>query len=188
MYQSGAYETRRLRLLAEETQGPDVLDLGYAQLPNPFLGNFRVVGFDLAPPRGEVSYAETIQGDCMDIERVLAGRQFDTILCGELIEHLEEPYRFLRQLKKLLKPGGRLVLSTPNPLGFPVIGCEMLQTERIFYTTDHTFYFLPRWVKRMLVNSGFQLERMRPVGIWLPGFVIPWSPIWMSYQVVYIAH
>ena len=45
-------------------------------------------------------------------ERV--GRTFDAIVAVEIIEHLENPRHFFRQCFSLLKPGGALLLSTPN--------------------------------------------------------------------------
>jgi 2-polyprenyl-3-methyl-5-hydroxy-6-metoxy-1,4-benzoquinol methylase len=41
--------------------------------------------------------------------------RFDTIVAGELIEHLANPGLFLRQARTHLKSTGRLVLTTPNP-------------------------------------------------------------------------
>lgn len=41
-------------------------------------------------------------------------QRFDAIVALELIEHLENPREFLRQCRLLLRPGGVLVLSTPN--------------------------------------------------------------------------
>lgn len=39
---------------------------------------------------------------------------FDLILCVEGIEHLEDAFAFLREMHRLLKPGGILLVSTPN--------------------------------------------------------------------------
>lgn len=39
---------------------------------------------------------------------------FDTVICCETIEHLENPRATMRLCHRLLKPGGRLILSTPN--------------------------------------------------------------------------
>ena len=41
---------------------------------------------------------------------------FDALFAGELIEHLDDPTRGLREFRRVLKPGGALVLTTPNRL------------------------------------------------------------------------
>jgi SAM-dependent methyltransferase len=183
------YEQRRLRILAEEALGPNVLDLGYADRPNRYLAerkDLRVTGFDLNPTT-DSGYAETVQGDVTKLPAGLGDRRFDSIIAGELIEHLEDPYAFLRRLRGLLTPGGHLVLSTPNPLSFPMVLCELTGDRHHFYAKGHTYSFPPRWMERMLDFAGFELLRTRAVGIWLPGVLIPWSPKALSYQIAYIA-
>jgi SAM-dependent methyltransferase len=182
------YEGRRLRMMASLVRGNDVLDLGFAQSPNELLAPYRAVGVDLQlPPVTPVGYAEQIQADVMTLADHLGGRRFDTVLCGELIEHLEQPYDFLRGLRDVVTPGGRLVLSTPNPLGFPVVLFEFARSHRRFYTADHRFYFTPRWVDRMLDDTGWVRRETLGVGLWLPLGIVPPCPITVSYQVIYVA-
>lgn len=187
MIVSQAYEERRLRLLGELAMGKTVLDVGYAQHPNPFFTGLHRVGLDLERPKpGPVRYEEEIVGDVTNIDRLCAGRSFDTIVCAELIEHIENPYALLRALRALLADGGRLLVSTPNPLAFPVVIAELLRWKRFFYTRDHLYYFLPRWVERLFEATGFHLERTRPVGLWTPFGVTPPAPTVLSYQVIYV--
>ena len=47
----------------------------------------------------------------------LAGEQFDVIFCGEVIEHVYSPDDLVEDLKRILRPDGLLLLSTPN-LGY----------------------------------------------------------------------
>jgi SAM-dependent methyltransferase len=42
------------------------------------------------------------------------GRTFDVITAMEIIEHLESPAAFLREARKLIKPGGYMFVTTPN--------------------------------------------------------------------------
>lgn len=184
---SKRYEARRLKLLAEYASG-NVLDVGYAAMPNPHLSGFDCTGLDLLPPpTSGPHYTTYLQADVLEAGDLLRGRQFSTIVAGEFIEHMENPYQFLRDLRPLLKDDGRLVLSTPNPLGFPVVFLEALGSKSFFYSADHTYYFLPRWVERLLDRTGYVLTATRPVGVWLPWGYLPWSPIAMSYQVIYVA-
>jgi len=39
---------------------------------------------------------------------------FDAVFCTEGIEHLENHFSFLREIRRILKPGGFLILTTPN--------------------------------------------------------------------------
>jgi len=41
---------------------------------------------------------------------------FDTVIAQEIIEHLENPWALLREIKRILKPDGKLIISTPNIL------------------------------------------------------------------------
>lgn len=186
---SRSYENRRLKLIASEIAGRRVLDIGYARQPSPYLVGDEVVGLDLdhVDESAAPNYTERLVGDATMLAWCLGDREFDTVICGELIEHIEKPYDFLRQLRSVVAPDGTLVLSTPNPLGFPVILAEALRSDRYFYSKDHLYLFTPRWMKRMLARSGLRLKSVRSVGLWLPKGYVPWCPVWLSYIVIYVA-
>lgn len=44
-------------------------------------------------------------------------KKFDIIIAGEIIEHLDNPQKFIKNCAKHLKKGGRLILTTPNATG-----------------------------------------------------------------------
>lgn len=50
-----------------------------------------------------------------DLTSAPYGEQFDLVVAGELIEHLGNPEGFLRHAAASLAPGGRMVVTTPNP-------------------------------------------------------------------------
>jgi 2-polyprenyl-3-methyl-5-hydroxy-6-metoxy-1,4-benzoquinol methylase len=45
-------------------------------------------------------------------------QEFDAACCLEVIEHVENPWNLLREMRKVIRPGGHLILSTPNITSF----------------------------------------------------------------------
>ncbi|MCA9409212.1 MAG: methyltransferase domain-containing protein [Candidatus Omnitrophica bacterium] len=82
----------------------------------------QLVGMDLA--KLDIFFAEEIKkklntgnlqfvvGDATDSG--LPGESFDLILCSELLVHIKNPYKCIAEIKRLLKPGGHCIISTPN--------------------------------------------------------------------------
>lgn len=73
----------------------------------------RVVGVDVTDePRGNPNIDDAVKGDL----RVLPLRDsaFDLIIMSHVAEHLSEPEAAFRELARVLRPGGRLLLLTPN--------------------------------------------------------------------------
>jgi len=80
------------------------------------LGN-RVSVCDLkaAPSWCEGQDIEYHQGD-LNIGIPFEDNLFDTVLCLEVIEHVENPFALCRELFRVLHPGGQVIISTPNIL------------------------------------------------------------------------
>src|SRR5207248_2618796 len=54
---------------------------------------------------------------------------FDIAFCGEVLEHINDVQKFLKQVFLILKPGGRLVLTTPNDNAFAYVLLRSLPLE-----------------------------------------------------------
>lgn len=59
---------------------------------------------------GEVEFSP---GNVFELSKQWSGR-FDAVLAAEIVEHVAHPDQFLACLAEVLKPGGRLILTTPN--------------------------------------------------------------------------
>ncbi len=90
-----------------------VLDVGCAQLPNEYLQNPSVTGVDINKGNLTSNYHHFIQGEVGDL--MTNKEQYDGVIAGEILEHLEDPMSFLRDCRDLLTNDGVLILSTPNP-------------------------------------------------------------------------
>ena len=52
----------------------------------------------------------------VDVSKTLPfpDRSFDLLWCSEVIEHLKNPAKAIQEFRRVLKPGGRMILTTPN--------------------------------------------------------------------------
>ena len=173
----------RLRRMARLVRGR-VLDIGFADQPNPHLHG-EVYGFDRQAVPTPANYRDVIIGDVRHLADI--EMRFDAILAGEIIEHLIAPMDFLADCYHLLRPGGQLVLSTPNPYYPPVVWLERLMIRRFFYSPGHINLFLPRFLVRLLEQNGFEEVEVHSGGIPLPGFDIGLPfPRPYCYALIYV--
>ena len=112
---------------------------------------------------------ECVQADALDLATVFGEDRFDIVVSSECIEHTPDPREALRQMAKVLKPGGWLSLSTPNRIWQPVVHLATKLRLRPFDGYEH---FLS-WgqVRETLQNSGLILKRER--GLHLFPFQLP---------------
>lgn len=87
---------------------------------------------------------------------------FDVITCMEMLEHVPDPGAIVEACARLLKPGGRLFLSTLNrtPAAFAlaIVGAEYV--ARLLPKGTHVYrdFIKPAELARMLRDAGLELE------------------------------
>src|SRR5262249_56230010 len=86
---------------------------------------------------------------------------FDAAAMYHVIEHVTSPREELRELRRVIKPGGWLVLETPNiaTLWYRLLGARWRQ-----FIPDHIFFFTPRTITRLCESGGFEVPELRRVG------------------------
>jgi SAM-dependent methyltransferase len=99
---------------------------------------------------------------------------FSTVLCCELIEHLfEDPMHLMLEANRILKPGGHLLLTTPNVVALRAIAAVLQGYHPGFYHTyirparpgeeagaRHNREYTPREIRKLLADSGFEVVRL----------------------------
>lgn len=88
-------------------------------------------------------------------EAHLAEGSMDVVTMFDVIEHIPDPRVTLREIRRVLRPGGALVLQTPNADGF---GARVLYRSRsmIVQPNAHLILFSPAGLRTMLEREGFQ--------------------------------
>ncbi len=96
------------------------------------------------------------------LENVDSGRhQFDLLASFELFEHLHDPLQFARKTRALLRPGGVLLLTTLNGLGFDI---QVLWERAKSVSPPHLNFLNPTSVARLLARAEFAIEEVATPG------------------------
>ena len=91
----------------------------------------------------------------------LADKSFDCVLMSEVIEHLEAPQISVREAARVLRPGGRLLVTTPNYRSFwPLMewAVDRMNMAPKMAGEQHVSRFHPSSLKRMLMEAGLEME------------------------------
>jgi len=152
------YSIRDVLLRHSEFVGGTVLDLGCGSRPYEAFFNGRVnrwVGADYPSTGHPPAKRLDVVADAMNLP--LAGESFDTVLCTQVLEHVPEPMDVLREARRVLRPGGHLVLTAPQ--------YNALHGEpQDFYR--YTKYGLDHMARR----AGYTVKVIEPIGGFLSLF------------------
>lgn len=139
---------------------------------------------DISPKNAKMDFIKRYHG--VDVEQIeisdlntypVVGR-YDTVFCLEVIEHLQNPLFFMRNVQLILNKGGSIYLSCP---GRP----QFLWTEKHFieYTPKH----LKKWI---LDPLGLRIIRRKRIRInhpwwWYFRGIRPFFRIFLNYTNIY---
>jgi 2-polyprenyl-3-methyl-5-hydroxy-6-metoxy-1,4-benzoquinol methylase len=158
------------KLLEAVGEGNRVLDVGcssgYLAQPLAQRGN-TIVGIELDPEAARAAEAfceRVLVGDVETMELPLEPGSFDVVLGGDVIEHLRDPTATLARLRPFLRPGGRVVLSTPNVANWAIrlalLSGRWRYTDRGILDRSHTHLFTRSTLAEMLERAGYRVEQI----------------------------
>jgi len=165
----------RIQLILNMARGPALLHVGcvgggipgtseeeshhlHFQLVQVFPGA-EVVGIDINADGVNQMLQRGMNVVQMDAEEMCFSTKFDTIVAGELIEHLSKPARFLEGCRRALKPRGRMVLSTPNVFSLMYLLMYLKNFKRAFYS-GHALWFCPQTLTQTAQRAGFSVIKL----------------------------
>jgi SAM-dependent methyltransferase len=128
----------------------------------------RVVGIELDPKAAAIARKRIDDVYCGDVREIISiiDEQFDWIIGGDIVEHLDEPWSFLADLRRVCAPGGKLLLSLPNLANASVIN-DLLQ-GRFDYVymgltcVGHVRFFTRSSIEDMLNIAGWDVVSIEP--------------------------
>jgi len=121
--------------------------------------HFRVWGVEPNPELAEA--ASRVAPVHQDIIERTPWSDFDVIASFHVIEHVDSPRSFIRAAADRLKPGGLLVLETPNIDSLPF---KILTSGWRQFIPEHYFFFDPKTIARLLSDCGLKTERINSIG------------------------
>jgi len=97
-----------------------------------------------------------------------AEESFDYVICGDVLEHLRDPWAQLERLVKLIKPGGKIIVSLLNIRYYKVIisllfGDDWTYQDSGIMDLTHLRFFTRSTANEMITNAGMSNVICMPV-------------------------
>lgn len=131
----------------------------------------RYVGLDLAV--GDVQWDYTGLDSIGDLRELpFSNSSFDAAICVQTLEHVNDPFRVIGEIGRVLKPGGHFYLSAP------MAWHQHQKPHDFFRYTSFGF-------QHLLEQSGMRVVEMRPMGgyFWFLSFNLQMLHYWLFPQV-----
>jgi SAM-dependent methyltransferase len=149
----------------------------------------RRVGTDFSPAGAEIARATGAEVFVGGIEQVPSEAKFDCIIGTQLIEHVYEPLSFVERLVGHTKPGGHIILATPDIGG--ILRKLMGRRWPSFKVPEHVLYFDYGTLSSLMFRAGLSDVRRLPyphafpVGLILAKFGFKLPP-WLGHFKVWV--
>ncbi len=129
--------------------------------------NSEVYGIELVEKVAEFGkfLGNIITGDIETMRLPYEGNFFDYILFGDVLEHLRDPAAVLCELKKYLKPDGKIIASIPNVMNIsvvaPLLRGYFTYQEGGLLDKTHIHLFTLKEIFYMFVECGYEIQTFK---------------------------
>jgi len=144
----GVRETWLKDTLTKIPSGSRILDAGAGQLQyKPYCSHLMYVSQDFGKydGQGDGRGLQSSRWDQSGLDIVCditkipeSDASFDAVMCIEVLEHLPDPVNAIRELVRLLKPSGHLIVTAPF--------CSLTHQAPYFFQTGYSRYFYEYWL------------------------------------------
>ncbi len=174
---SGHGSMRMQRVLEHLPPGARNLDLGTGNGDGTLLASevTRCVGLEYGSKSTAFAASKgcrMVRGDARQLP--FAAASFDSVTCLDVLEHIPRPAVAVREMVRVLCPGGVLILQTPNAEIFKE---RLLRLVRSLGYRQLQPYDVPlplAEIRRLLAAADLKVERDRPIRVWAPNPVQRW--------------
>ncbi len=130
-------------------------------------------GIDKNTPEFEEKNLHFIRGDIIQ-SLPFENEKFDVILLLAILEHLESPNSVFYEAYRILKPGGRFILTTPAPRSQPLLEflafkLKIISQEEI---KEHKHYYSKQELIDLLKKHNFKVLKLKPFCLELNTLVV----------------
>ena len=154
---------RQIRRFVPSVAGLDLADLGcgyqasFSRTVLAEVASATLVDVALAADLQTHPKVRAFQGDLQKTLEGLPDRSFDVVLIVSVLEHVWEPLQVLRQIRRLLRPGGTCLVNVPSWRGrrYLEFSAFKLGLSPPAEMDDHKFYYDVSDLWPLLVRAGF---------------------------------
>ncbi len=123
----------------------------------------RCIAIEPSKEQAEICRSNGLDVISSSLEELTDTGKFDLLTAFELFEHLYDPGEFAHAAHRLLKPGGRLMITTLNGAGFDV---QILwERSKSVYPPCHLNLFNPESICGLLRRCGFTIDEVCTPGM-----------------------
>ena len=178
--------SERVEAILAEVKPPTILNVGcvnhrlpssreaqdfwlHGQLAKRFCDS-QLLGLDIDEANLEKMRADGYKVEFGDAHNLQYEACFDTIILGELIEHLQNPGECLAGCVRALKPGGRIIITTPNAFS-AMLALMYLKNFDHAFNQEHVMWFCPQTLRALAERCGLRILSLRFVDELAPGLL-----------------